>query len=139
MARPVRHKWTAEQAGRVESLAVIGCNDKDIAGIEKMSEATLQRRYAKELSEGRAKGIGAVAATAYRVAVGGKVPAMTMFFLKCRAGWAETPRVANTSEGAGDGVIREALAELDREEREKKAKARESLPILGPGAKTPGP
>lgn len=96
MARPIKYVRNEEQAKRIERLAIIGCNDNHIAAIEEMSEAQLQKMYAKELANGRAKGIGAVSQTLYQMALSGKNPAATFFYLKCRAKWREVHHVEHS-------------------------------------------
>ena len=93
MARPTKYLRNDEQAKRVEKMAVIGCNDNHIAAIEGMSEAQLQKMYSRELKDGRAKGVGAIAQTLYQMALSGKNPAATFFYLKCRARWQEVQHI----------------------------------------------
>lgn len=106
MARPKEYVWKEDQAFRVEKLSTIGCNDNHIAAIEKMSEATLKRLYDKELSEGRAKGIGAISQTLYQMALSGKNPAATMFFLKCRAKWKEVHQLEHSADQENGFIIK---------------------------------
>lgn len=86
---------TEEQKSSLSDMAKVGCNLDQIAGILRISPKTLDRMIENDpsisdaISSGRANGINKVAATAYQMAVSGKVPAMTMFFLKTRARWAE--------------------------------------------------
>lgn len=96
MARPVKHIWNEAQSQRIEKLAMIGVNDEHIAPIEKMSQDTLRRLYRKELTDGRAKGIGAVSQTLYQMALSGKNPAATFFFMKCRAHWREVHSIEHS-------------------------------------------
>ena len=93
MGRPTKHIWNQEKAKRIEKLAIIGCNDNHIAAIEDIPETSLKRHYAKELSDGRAKGVGAIAGTLYQMALSGKNPAATFFYLKCRARWQEVQHI----------------------------------------------
>lgn len=96
MANKKKFTWNAEQSKRVESLSGLGLRTDQIASIEGMSRATIQRVYQKEITEGREKAVATVAKTAYQMAVGGKVPAMTMFWLKTQAQWREVQRVEHS-------------------------------------------
>lgn len=115
MGRPKTYNWKEDQAKRVERLAMIGCNDNHVAAIEEMSEATLQRIYAKELAEGRAKGVGAISQTLYQMALTGKNPAATFFYLKCKARWKEVHQVEHTGEdGKGFKVL---ICDYDKDKK----------------------
>jgi len=78
---------------RIEKLAGYGLRDQDIADIIGYSEASIKRYCSKELKRGRSTKIKNVAKTAYRLAVEGKCPAMTMFFLKTQARWREQEKI----------------------------------------------
>lgn len=82
-------KITNKEREQVKALAGYGLTDLDIANVLGFSEATLQRRCGEELKKGRSLAKSAVTQTAYKMAVSGKVPAMTMFWLKTRCGWKE--------------------------------------------------
>ncbi len=63
-----------------------------IVGIPKTTFERLMKedpRIESAMELGRARVIDAVSLTAYQLAVSGKHPGMTQFYLKCRAGWAE--------------------------------------------------
>ena len=102
--------WNEDIAKRIEAEAGMGLTDEQIAIIEKAavgSEATLKRRYAHELANGRVLALSKVSQTAYTMAISGRVPAMTMFWLKCRGRWQEVQRVepeAGDDEEDQDGV-----------------------------------
>jgi uncharacterized membrane protein YebE (DUF533 family) len=83
------HKFSEQKAKQIETLAGLGLRDSDIALVVEVAEATMKRRYTEHLKKGRAVARGAVAKTAYQMAVGGKVPAMTMFWLKTQCGFRE--------------------------------------------------
>jgi hypothetical protein len=84
-----------KQKELVEQLARVGCNLDQIAGVLGVDPKTLDNIIERDpsvssaISKGRANGINKVAQTAYQMAISGKIPAMTMFFLKTRARWAE--------------------------------------------------
>lgn len=90
---------TEEQKKLAGQLAAVGCNLEQIAAMLDMAPATLDALIAKDpsvsqaISKGRSGGISKVASTAYQMAVSGKQPAMTIFFLKTRARWAEAKDV----------------------------------------------
>jgi hypothetical protein len=87
--------WTDAQKEQAGKLAGIGCNLNQIATIMGVSSVTLDRMIerdptiAEAISKGRENAAGNVMKTAYQLAVSGKVPAMTMFWLKTRQRWAE--------------------------------------------------
>ena len=93
-------KLTEEQKKLAGQLAGVGCNLEQIAAMLDMDPATLDRIIERDpsvsaaISKGRGGGISKVAATAYQMAISGKQPAMTIFFLKTRARWAEARDVA---------------------------------------------
>lgn len=126
MARPkgtLKYRWNEEQAQRVRKMAMIGCNDNHIASIEEMSESQLQKMYNKELADGRAKGIAAIAQTAYQLALSGKNPAMTMFFLKCRGRWKEVHQLEHSGPDGAPIETKRAELRLTDEQQVKIAEA----------------
>ena len=86
---------TEDQKKLAGQLAGVGCNLEQIAAMLGMDSTTLDKIIARDpsvssaISKGRGSGISKVAATAYQMAISGKQPAMTIFFLKTRARWAE--------------------------------------------------
>ncbi len=97
----VRKTVKPEDYKKIEAMASYGLSVEKIANVLGMSKKTLERR-AKEngkvktaLELGRAKAEANVSKAAYGMAVSGKVPAMTMFWLKCRAGWKENQEENN--------------------------------------------
>ncbi len=83
-------EFSEKEKEEIIAMAAHGLKDEDIALIKKTSEATLQRRANYELKFGRALGKSKVTQTGFAMAVSGKCPAMTMFFLKTRCGFRET-------------------------------------------------
>ncbi len=75
-----------------------------------ISKKTVRRRLkytdgGKEaVQQGRIEANMQVAEKAFELAVSGKVPAMTMFWLKCRAGWNETKGPKEEGDGLSDVV-----------------------------------
>lgn len=90
---------TADQIALIAKLAGQGLNVAQIAHIVGVSKKTLERRMkdtphaSDALEKGRAQAARRVTQTAYRLAVSGKVPAMTMFWLKCRERWSEVSKL----------------------------------------------
>lgn len=94
----------------------IGLTIEAIALIVGMKKRTLERRLKERegtggLEKGRAEAEYNVANTAYTMAVSGGNPAMTMFWLKCRAGWKETSVHEVTGK---DGAPLVTIADLAR-------------------------
>jgi len=90
MPRP-RFKPTPEERKMVEALSGYGVREDEIAQTlrDGIDPKTLRKHFRRELDQGAAKANAAVAQTAYKMAISGRHPAMTMFYLKCRAGWKE--------------------------------------------------
>lgn len=86
---------TKRQIKLLEQLAGQGLNIPQMAAILGLSQRTLERRLKDTpdaiggLEKGRAAAARKVTETAYKLAVSGKAPAMTMFWLKCRERWTE--------------------------------------------------
>lgn len=74
----------------VESLTAYGASAEHVAIKIGISRTTLFKYYARELEVSHIEANAAVAQTAYQMAKSGKVPAMTMFWLKTQACWRET-------------------------------------------------
>lgn len=80
----------------IRKMGGLGQPIKWIAAMLDMSKASFERRMAEDpkiseaLEKGRAEMVGAVAETAFQMAMSGKHPNMTMFVLKCRANWKES-------------------------------------------------
>ena len=67
------------------------------------------------MEQGRSNALANVMRTAYEQAVSGDVPAMTMYYLKTRAGWKETHVVEHSGGVKLDGKTKEEkLAEAKR-------------------------
>jgi len=93
----------------VRSLAAIGLRQEhicEVLGIR--SPKTLCKYFAPELAAGHAEALGAVTGVAYDMAISGKFPAMTMFWLKAHARWSEGMEIESTQ----DKSIRGPGAEL---------------------------
>lgn len=81
---------------KIENMSGMGLTMEQIASIFGVNKRTLERRMHEDdrlkdaLDSGRAKAHLRISNVAYKMAASGNVPAMTMFWLKCRAGWKET-------------------------------------------------
>lgn len=86
-----RPKWQPDVKQRtyIRDLASKGYPQETIAQIVGISRATLKRRCPTELHEGALIALARIAAVAFEMGTSGNHPAMTMFLLKCRAGWSE--------------------------------------------------
>lgn len=93
---------TPEQVKQIETMAGLGLKVEQMASILGMSKKTFERRIkdtlgaSDALEKGRAIAAHQVTKTAYELAKSGKVPAMTMFWLKCRERWRETQVVEHS-------------------------------------------
>lgn len=107
MPRPKRQPLSPDELRQLETLAGIGLPTHQIAAAMGMSAGTLKRRIKETpggsdpIKKGRSIALSNVAKTAYQLAVSGKVPAMTMFYLKTRGGWREKDRVEHTGKDGG--------------------------------------
>jgi hypothetical protein len=91
MARP-QHAPTPQTRQLVEALTGYGASQEQTAKFIGLSENTLRRRYRKELAVGTLKASSMVAANLFKIATSSGPGAVTaaIFWLKSRAGWAET-------------------------------------------------
>lgn len=85
-----------DQLVQIQRMAGLGLKVEQMAALLNMSKKTFERRMedtpgaSDALEKGRSAAAENVTQTAYKLAVGGKYPAMTMFWLKCRERWKET-------------------------------------------------
>lgn len=86
-------KPTEQDLQEIESLAGLGLNQDQIARVKGISVDILRKYSNPFYQSGKAKAIARVAKTAFDMAVSGRCPAMTMFFLKTQAGWSEHPPI----------------------------------------------
>ena len=123
-----------DEVKRIETMAGLGLNVSQMAAVLNMSKKTFERRMhdtegaSDALEKGRASAALNVTKTAYSLATSGKVPAMTMFWLKCRERWKE---VSVHEHSGPDGKPIETIdkngmtdEELDAKIAEKLAKAK---------------
>ena len=81
------YKPTDDDYSKVEEMVTIGLDQHTIAKIMGISNATLTKYYAHNLTVGKEKRTARVAGVAYEMAVSGESPSMTTFWLKTQAGW----------------------------------------------------
>ncbi len=118
-------KLTPKELEEVETMAGLGMRFEDIARLKGMCLDTL-RKYAREqLGRGKARAKAAVMQTAYKMAVSGKFPAMTMFWLKTQAAWRENmpeenPPAGKPAEGL-DKFLQQAIEQVQNGRLDPKA------------------
>lgn len=104
------YKATKVDREQVQVMTGLGLTADDICNVMGFGRATLFKYFKDELSAGNSVAKSKVAQSAFKMATGEKHPAMTMFWLKCRAGWRETqvnthdelPKVVVQTTGDGD-------------------------------------
>jgi len=80
-----------EQRQRVRALAGYGVKHKQIAALLDLnSTTTLRKHFREELRQGPLEARAQMLSRLFKLAVSGRHPAQTMFWLKTRAGWRET-------------------------------------------------
>lgn len=93
---PPAHTLTDTELRQVQVASGLGLTVEAIASILGISKKTLERRLkvtpggADALLKGRSHAELQVTQTAFNLAVSGKCPTMTIFWLKTRARWKET-------------------------------------------------
>ena len=98
-----RHKPTETTREIVNVMLSHGLTQVDVAKVLRLDPKTLRRHYSDEIETASIIAMSEVAKTAYKMAISGQYPAMTMFLLKTRLGWRETSAIAHT--GKDDGPI----------------------------------
>lgn len=88
-------KPTQEQREKVESMAGYGLTAEQICNLIEVSRGTLFKYFGDELKQGEGKAHVQITQRAFEMARNGRNPAMTMFWLKCRAGWTEKIQITN--------------------------------------------
>jgi hypothetical protein len=86
-----RFEPSEEQRKTVKALAGYGVKQQHIAALlDVASVTTLRKHFAEELRQGALEAKTQMLGTLFKMAVSGRHPALTMFFLKTRGGWSET-------------------------------------------------
>ena len=79
---------TPEQRSQVKTLAGLGLSQQEICAIVGLrSPKTLRRHYQRELAAGVAEATTKVKQTAFRLAISGRDPRSTIFWLRTRMRW----------------------------------------------------
>lgn len=100
MAKPTRY-LTDDEIKKLKVMAGLGMNNQQMAAVLDMSLASLERRIKEQkgvkegLLKGRAESSANIRQSAYKMAMSGKHPAMTIFWLKTREGFKEAERDIN--------------------------------------------
>lgn len=96
----------AEQAREVACMTALGLSEQEIALVLNIEQHVLKRYYRKELVIANNLANAMVAKTALGMAISGRYPAMTQFWLKSRAKWKETSAVELTGKDGAplDGI-----------------------------------
>lgn len=90
MTRGPKEKPIEPNIGQlIQKAAANGLRDEDIAEMVEVSEATLKRRFAKELREGRSKNRLDVADWIMTMGKSKKFPQVNIFLAKTRLRWKE--------------------------------------------------
>lgn len=99
-AKPGRKRWnpTDKERENVKALIGLGLTARQVAVILGVSHETLYKYCKPEIDEGRPFAHARVAKTAFEMATSGKHAVMTMFWLKCRAGWVDQPKPEEESQ-----------------------------------------
>jgi AraC-like DNA-binding protein len=93
LKRPARRRgrpmWqpTHSQTVAVKEAARRGLPQHLISALMGVSESTLKRRFSEELAVGSLIANAAIALTAYELAISGRDPSMTRWWLRVRMGW----------------------------------------------------
>lgn len=96
--------FTPEQLQQIKKYAGVGLTNRQIAALFDICEDTFcttmknQPELKSIIEKGRAQAIAGVSAQAYDRALSGKDTAMTIFWLKTRARWAEARPVEDAVE-----------------------------------------
>jgi hypothetical protein len=83
----------------VVSCVLAGIPQDQICSALDISKPTLRKHFGGELEHAYDKAKAKVTQTAFSMAVSGKNPSMTMFWLKTQAGWSSKQQVDVTSDG----------------------------------------
>ena len=96
MAGRKPHEVTDKNRAQIEAMAGYGLPQDQIAKVMRISEATLKKYYAEELSRGAAVANSIVGEALFKQARSGNTTAL-IFWAKTRMGWKETVGLEHTS------------------------------------------
>ena len=86
--QPKKRQPTQEQRSQVKTLAGLGLSQQEICAIVGLrSPKTLRRHYQRELATGIAEATTKVKQTAFQLAMSGRDPRSTIFWLRTRMRW----------------------------------------------------
>jgi len=90
-----RIELPSDIASKIREYSSRGLTKQNIADLLEISLSTLERRMEGEkdleiaFRAGRAKSVNAVAEAAYHMAISGRYPNMTLYWLKAHGGWGD--------------------------------------------------
>ena len=91
-----RNQPTPEQRSRVKALAGFGLRHEEICAIlDLRSPKTLRRHYHRELAAGVVEATTKVKQTAFQLALSGRDPRSTIFWLRTRVRWSRPTDIEN--------------------------------------------
>ena len=93
------HKPTDQTRRFVQTCSMGGIPQDEICAAIGINKNTLHKHYREEIDQSLPKATAKVVQTAFQLATSGKCPAMTMFWLKCRANWSQKAEIDITSGG----------------------------------------
>lgn len=105
-------------------MAAVGLTNDQMSAILKMSKRAFEQHCLNNplvrnaVEEGRATALYKVGQTCYNMAVSGKNPAMTIFYLKCRGNWKPVNVIENREAPIESDVVIVKLPENGSEKNE---------------------
>lgn len=87
------HTVTPETIAEVEAMAAHGITQTHIAEYMGIAPKTLRKHYSRQIVKAKVGRVMRVASMAYDMAISGKYPVMTMFYLKTQGHWKDNGEV----------------------------------------------
>jgi hypothetical protein len=106
-----RYEPTEKDRRMVELCAMGGIPQQEISSALGISPVTLRKYFREELDTAYVMANAKVVQTAFEMAVSGKSPAMTIFWLKARMGWSE--KGPKAEEGAESDILAEVEQRIE--------------------------
>ncbi len=97
----ISHKPTKETRQQVREMSGLGLPHEQIGALINISDVTLRKHYAFELSIGKAEASAKVAGTLFNKAQAGDTTAM-IWWTKAQMRWSETVKQELTGKNGGD-------------------------------------
>ncbi len=91
-------EFSEDDRKKIKAMAGYGIPQDDIAKVMECDKKTLRKHCQKELDVGSAIATAKVAESLYNQALSGNTAAM-IFWMKCRAGWAERHEISGPNGG----------------------------------------